>query len=100
MVHHVLLAVLVVGCGQFGDALERSTDPNRMLVVNLGTNRYVYAVERYDRFPANPTPARPTQGQLPSDQEIATITVTAEYSGWAARGSGRRRGSSIQSSEN
>ena len=82
----VLLSLLVVGCGQFGHSVQRTSDPNRILVVNLGTNRYVYSVVRYDHFPASPTPARPTRDQQPGDQEIATITVTAEYSGWGGDG--------------
>ena len=57
-----------------------------MLVVNRGLNRYVYSVTRYEQYLAVSGPARPTSIIQPGDQEIATVTVTAEYSGWGAGG--------------
>jgi len=85
-----VLAILAGGC--FGNSLQRSTDPGRMLVVNLGANRYVYSAVQYEQVPAAPTLARPARGSQPGEREIATVTVRAEYSGFGVGGLRRAAG--------
>jgi len=64
-----VLAILAGGC--FGNSLQRSTDPGRMLVVNLGANRYVYSAVQYEQVPAAPTLARPARGSQPGEVAAA-----------------------------
>lgn len=72
--------------GCFGNSLQRSADPTRLLVVNLGANRYVYSAVQYEQLPPAPTLARPARGSQQGEREIATISVRAEYGGFGTGG--------------
>jgi hypothetical protein len=79
-----LMVALTASC--FGYSVEKTSDPARAMVVNLGANRYIYTVVRTRNLRAIASVATPVVSVAPNVAEAGIITVKVEHSGWGYEG--------------